>query len=134
MVFLRDWRGAFKAQLQLGRLATSFLKACSCAVMLALAAAGTAQAQTIALDVNSDLADYILDVTCSGEPVDEAYVRSLPVVQSQVKHHTGLIATRDMDAFVNGLKAASGCEVLEEDVYLFGPVVEEKEKLLEGSS
>lgn len=128
MIFLRDWRGAFKAQLQLGRLATSFLKACSCAVMLALAAAGTAQAQSIALDVNSDLADYILDITCSGEPVDEAYVRSLPVVQSQVKHHTGLIATRDMDAFVNGLKAASDCEVLEDDVYLFGPVVEEKEK------
>lgn len=100
---LRDIRSAFKTQLQLGRRALSFVKAGSCALILTFAAMAPARAQAIALDVNADLADYILGVTCSGEPIDEAYVRSLPVVQSQVKHHTGLIATRDMDAFVNGL-------------------------------
>ncbi|WP_428409361.1 DUF5700 domain-containing putative Zn-dependent protease [Hyphococcus sp.] len=100
-------------------------------VGLTLAPAGMAQAQSIRIGVDSSLADYLLDAVCSGEPLDEAYVRSLPVVQSQVKHHTGLSATRDMDAFVEGLKAAAACRVPEKDVYLFGPLVEEKEKFRE---
>ncbi len=118
---LGDGRFVFKTQWQL-------LRGALAGALVVIISAAAAEAKSIRLEVSSGLADYLLDTVCSGEAVDEAYVRSLPVVQAQVKHHTGLTEARDMDAFIKGLNAAAECRVPENDVYLFGPLVEEKEK------
>lgn len=99
-------------------------------LVAALAAAfafnATAEAQSISVMVDADYADFLPAKTCSHEEIDEAAVRAMPVVQSQVKHHANLTGARDMEAFLAGLKAAAKCEVPENDVYEFGPLVKEK--------
>ena len=63
---------------------------------------------------------------CSGNEVDAAYLRSSPLVQAQIKHHTSLSPTRNFEALRAGLEAAARCEIPENDVYRFGPIVENK--------
>jgi hypothetical protein len=92
----------------------------------ATAVTGAANAQRIDLNIDSSLADYLLEVVCSGEKVDEAYLRSSPFVQAQVRHHTSLSPVRNMDALLAGLEVASRCEIPERDVFRFGPIVEDK--------
>lgn len=106
-----------------------------CSLIAGLAAAigafgGCAQAQSISLTVDSSYADYLLEMVCSNAEIDEARLRSWPVVQRQVKHHSNLSSRRDFDAFVEGLAAAAKCETLEDDVYQFAPLVENKEEFV----
>ncbi len=121
---LIDGKAIFKTQMQLSLLARIATGAICCAVFFL----GAAQAQTVKLNVDASLAQSILDSVCSGEVVDEAAFRASPLLQSQIRHHTGLSDRRDMDAFLTGLKAAAKCETLEDDVYSFAPLVEEKQK------
>lgn len=85
-----------------------------------------ASAPSIRINVDSSLADYLLDTVCSGNEVDAAYLRSSPLVQAQIKHHTSLSPTRNFEALRAGLEAAARCEIPENDVYRFGPIVENK--------
>jgi hypothetical protein len=89
-----------------------------------------AQAGTIDLSIDSSLADYILEVSCSGKPVDEHRLRAWKVLKAQIKHHSGLNPRYTMDAYIEGLQAASRCEVLENDIFRFRHAVEEKEDLV----
>jgi len=98
------------------------------ALAAAVAFSGAAEAQSIKVSVDSSYADFLLAKTCSGEEIDEDAIKAMPLVESQVKHHANLIATRDMQAFVSGLKAAAKCEAPENDLYDFGPLITEKEK------
>lgn len=99
----------------------------SIAAMFAAAAmAGAAQAQTITVKVDSDYADFLLAKTCSGEDIDEAAVAAMPLVQSQIKHHSNMGGGRDMAAFLAGLKAAAKCAAPENDAYEFGALVANK--------
>jgi hypothetical protein len=88
-----------------------------------------AQAGAIDLSIDSSLADYVLEVSCSGEPVDEQRLRASKVLQAQIKHHSGLNRRYSMDAYIEGLQAASRCEVPEDDIFRFRYAVEEKETL-----
>jgi hypothetical protein len=89
-----------------------------------------AQAGTIDLSIDSSLADYVLEVSCSGEPVDEQRLRNSKVLMAQIKHHSGLNPRYTMDDYIDGLQAASRCEVLEDDIFRFRYAVEEKEELV----
>lgn len=98
--------------------------------MAALAAAfgASAQAQSIRLKVDSSYADYLVAAVCSNEAIDEARLRSWPVVQRQIKHHSNLSPERSFDAFLEGLSAAAKCETVENDVYQFTALVENRDK------
>jgi len=89
-----------------------------------------AQAGTINLSIDSSLAEYVLEVSCSGEAVDEQRLRASKVLQAQIKHHSGLNPRYTMDAYIEGLQAVSRCEVLENDLFRFRYAVEEKEELV----
>lgn len=102
-----------------------------CALICAAFAAGPAQAQTVKLNVDASLARTILSTVCSGEAVDEAALRASPLLQSQIRHHTSQSDRRSMDAFLTGLNAAAKCETVENDVYNFAPLVEEKQKFVD---
>jgi hypothetical protein len=110
-----------------GLLKSVFNAASSLALGVAVINAA-ASAQSIKMNVDSSLADYLLETVCSNMDVDEDRLRSSPLVQAQIKHHTNLSQTRNFDALLAGLEAASRCEVPEKDVYRFGPIVENKEK------
>ncbi len=97
-------------------------------IVIGLLSAMPAQAKSIKLTIDASLAEYILETACSGAGIDEDALRAMPLLQSQIKHHSNLTAQRDMDAFIAGLRAASACETAGEDHFLFGPVVEETEK------
>jgi hypothetical protein len=101
----------------------------ACLALAGLSATIQAQAGTINLTIDSSLADYVLEVSCSGETVDEQRLRNSEVLQAQIKHHTGLSPRHTMDAYIEGLQAASRCEVLEEDLFRFRFAVEEKESM-----
>jgi hypothetical protein len=98
-----------------------------CLIFAGLAA--PAQAGNVDLSIDSSLADYVLEVSCSGEPVDEERLRASKVLRAQIKHHSGLREKYSMDAYIEGLKAASRCETLEEDIFRFRYAVNEKEEL-----
>lgn len=85
-----------------------------------------ANAQPLEVRVDASLAHRILGIVCSGEPVDRDWFRASPVVGAQIEHHTELSSTRDLDALLRGLEAASRCEVPEDDPFRFGPVVRNK--------
>lgn len=88
-----------------------------------------AQAGNIDLSIDSSLADYVLEVSCSGEPVDEERLRASSVLQAQIKHHSGLNEKFSMDTYIEGLKAASRCETLDGDIFRFRYAVNEKAEL-----
>ncbi len=88
-----------------------------------------AQAGNIDLSIDSSLADYVLEVSCSGEPIDVERLRTSKVLQAQIKHHSGLNKKFTMDAYIEGLQAASRCETLEPDLFRFRYAVNEKEGL-----
>lgn len=98
-------------------------------VLVGLTATTQVQAGTIDLTIDSSLADYVLEVSCSGEVIDEQRLRNSEVLRAQIKHHTGLSPRHTMDAYIAGLQAASRCEVLEEDLFRFRFAVEEKESM-----
>jgi hypothetical protein len=98
-------------------------------VFVGLTATTQVQAGAIDLTIDSSLADYVLEVSCSGEAVDEQKLRNSEVLQAQIKHHTGLSPRHTMDAYIEGLQAASRCEVLENDLFRFRFAVEEKESM-----
>lgn len=102
-------------------------KAVSGLVLGVMTVNASASAQAIKVDVDSSLADYLLESVCSTREVDDERLRSSPLVQAQVRHHTSLSQTRNFDALLAGLEAASRCEVPANDVYRFGPIVESKE-------
>lgn len=87
-----------------------------------------ASAQDINVSVDSSLADHLLDIVCSDNDIDEAYLRASPLMQAQIKHHTSLSSARNLDALLKGLEAASKCEVPEDDVFRLGAIVKNKEK------
>ncbi|GJL93515.1 DUF5700 domain-containing putative Zn-dependent protease [Hyphococcus sp.] len=122
---LGDLCAVFKTEWQLMK---STARLAACILICAVPFTGAAQAQTVKLNVDSSLAELILDKVCSGGEIDEDELRALPVLQSQIKHHTGQSDTRNIEAFLTGLKAAAQCETVEDDVYNFAPVVKEKEK------
>ena len=99
-------------------------------VLSGLTATTQVQAGAIALTIDSGLADYVLEVSCSGEAVDEQRLRNSKVLQAQIKHHTGLSRRHTMDAYIEALRAASRCEVLENDLFRFRFAVKEKENML----
>ncbi|WCL54754.1 DUF5700 domain-containing putative Zn-dependent protease [Gimibacter soli] len=78
--------------------------------------------------MDASYAQYLLDMVCSGKAVDEAYLRALPVLQGQIKHHSEVQPLRNMDSFLAGLKDASDCKVPEKDLFRFGALVKEKAK------
>jgi len=88
------------------------------------------QAGNIELSIDTSLADYVLEVSCSGRPVDEVQLRASKALQAQIKHHSGLRAKYTMDAYIAGLEAASRCETLEDDMFRFRYAVNEKEQLV----
>lgn len=90
------------------------------------ACALTARAQSIELSIETGLADFVLETACSGKPVDEEMLRASKVLQTQIKHHFGLSERYTMDAYIEGLQAASRCEVLENDIFRFRYVVNQK--------
>ena len=89
----------------------------------------TVQAGTIELSIDSSLADYVLEISCSNNPVDEQRLRDSDVLQAQIKHHSGLNPRYTMDSYIEGLKAAARCEVLEDDLFRFRYAVQEKDEL-----
>ena len=92
-------------------------------------AVNAAQAGNIDLTIDSSLADYVLEVSCSGETADEDWLRASKALQAQIKHHSGLNKKLTMDAYIEGLQAASRCETLEPDLFRFRYAVNEKEQL-----
>jgi len=125
---LGDLCALFKTEWQLMKSAAQITL---CALICAAFAAGPAQAQTVKLNVDASLARTILSTVCSGEAVDEAALRASPLLQSQIRHHTSQSDRRSMDAFLTGLNAAAKCETVENDVYNFAPLVEEKQKFVD---
>lgn len=89
----------------------------------------TAQAGNISLSIDTSLADYVLQVSCSGQSIDQEQLRASRVLQAQIKHHSGLKEKYTMDAYIEGLEAASRCETLEDDMFRFRYAVNEKEQL-----
>jgi len=89
-----------------------------------------AHAGTMDLSIDSSLADYVLEVSCSGEPINEQRLRTSEALLAQIKHHYGLNSRYTMDSYIDGLRAAARCEVPENDLFRFRYAVEEKEKLL----
>ena len=57
------------------------------------------------------LESHIAELQSQGESVDEQRLRASKVLQAQIKHHSGLNPRYTMDAYVEGLQAASRCEV-----------------------
>ena len=102
------------------------LKSLAFLVLAVAAMTDGARAQIITVDVDPWLADYLLEAVCSGEEIDEARLRSSPLARAQVEHHTSFSRARNMDALLDGLRAASRCEVPENDVFRFRAVVEDK--------
>jgi hypothetical protein len=100
-------------------------------LIAALAAGGIApaSAQNVQIAVDTSLADYILEFTCSGEEIDETRLRSSRLLQAQIKHHSGNSDQFTMDGFIDAAKAAASCEVLERDLYRFRYVVEDREQI-----
>ncbi|WP_417465849.1 DUF5700 domain-containing putative Zn-dependent protease [Kordiimonas sp.] len=87
-----------------------------------------ASAQDIRVTVNASYAEYLLGMVCTGKDVDEEYLRTYAPLQSQIEHHTSMSNRRNFDAFLTSLKAASRCEVPENDVFRFAPIIEDKAK------
>ena len=73
-------------------------------LITALAAGGIApaSAQNVQIAVDTSLADYILEFTCSGEEIDETRLRSSRLLQAQIKHHSGNSDQFTMDGFIDG--------------------------------
>jgi hypothetical protein len=97
----------------------------------ALAAGGTvgANSQNVHITVDTSLADYILEFTCSGEEIDESRLRNSRLLRAQIKHHSGNSDLFTMDGFIEAAKAAASCEVRERDLYRFRYVVEDREQI-----
>lgn len=97
--------------------------------LVAASFSAAAQASNIELSIDSSLADYVLAVSCSGEAVDEPRLRASTILQTQIKHHSGMNERYSIDAYIEGLKAASRCETPADDIFRFRYAVEEKEEL-----
>lgn len=98
-------------------------------LLFTVLAMNTAKAGNIDLSIDSSLADYVLEVSCSGESVDVERLRASRTLQAQIKHHSGLNEKLSMEAYIEGLQAASRCETLEPDLFRFRYAVHEKEEL-----
>lgn len=103
------------------------LVACGSSFLAAFTA--PAQAGNIELSIDSNLADYVLETACSGKEVDEGRLRASKTLQAQIKHHSAFSEKYSMDSYIEGLKAASRCETLKDDVFRFRYVVEHKEQM-----
>jgi hypothetical protein len=96
---------------------------------LAAGGIGPASAQNVEITVDTSLADYIVEFTCSGEEIDEARLRNSRLLQAQIKHHSGNSDLFTMDGFIDAARAAASCEVPERDLYRFRHVVEDQEQI-----
>lgn len=104
------------------RLQADAMKALLLTFALGLAAATAAHAQ-VSITVDTSLADRTLSLACSGQSVDDAAVRSSPVVQAQIHHNQHLRATATMDNYVAALRAASACQAPTPDPFRVGDVI-----------
>ena len=88
-----------------------------------------AMAGSVEVRIDASLADYIVELSCSGEDIDEDWLRGSRLLQTQIRHHAGNAPHLTMDAFVAGARAAARCEVLDPDPYRFRYVVEDRESI-----
>jgi hypothetical protein len=98
--------------------------------VLTAGAIAPANAQNVRITVDTSLADYILEIACSGEEIDEDRLRNSRLLQKQIKHHSGNSELFTMDGFIDAAKAAASCEVREPDLYRFRHVVEDREQIV----
>lgn len=103
------------------------LRIATASMCLWIASSPASQAQSLDIRVNSEYAEKLLDVVCSGNEVDEAFWRGYEPLLGQIKHHTSNKNIRNMEAFLSGLRAASACEVPENDVFRFRAVIERQQ-------
>ncbi|WP_417462410.1 DUF5700 domain-containing putative Zn-dependent protease [Kordiimonas sp.] len=98
------------------------------ALALAFCAPMSVSARDIKVTVDASYAEYLLDIVCTGNEVDEKFLRAYAPLQSQIEHHTSMSDKRNFNTFVTSLQAASKCEVPEKDVFRFEPIIEDKDK------
>ena len=78
-------------------------------VAVTLIFTSVARAQNVNVTVDTSLADYILELACSGEQVDEEHLSNSRLLQAQIKHHSGNSDRFSMAGFIDAAKIR-GCD------------------------
>lgn len=89
---------------------------------------GPASAQ-VTIGINTSLADSALSLVCTGARVDEAALRSSPIVQAQIAHNSGIRGSATMDAYVEALRALSACATPNPDPFGVAAILQNRDAL-----
>lgn len=81
-------------------------------------------AASVAITVDTSLAEDALALACTGRDPDEARVRASPIVQAQIAHNHGILPAATMDAYIAALRGLSACRAPTPDVFHAGAILD----------
>ncbi|WP_106640553.1 DUF5700 domain-containing putative Zn-dependent protease [Allosphingosinicella vermicomposti] len=95
-------------------------------LLLGLTLTGRTDAAEITIDVDTALANRLLTLSCSGQPVDEAEFAASSLLKAQLAHHARFGEKYSLENYVAGVRSIAACKAPDPDPFRFTALVTQR--------
>ena len=100
-------------------------------VLFLLVFAMAAMAEGLSISLQTQFSKNILQEVCSHESIDREQIRNSEIVQDMVTHFGRMRSEFTMEHYIDARVAAANCEIIGNDIYRFGQVINKRKRLLD---